>query len=121
MRRFFARALRHQADADPHFIRHDRFAFTGIACEQPQERLVRRIALIDGAVLGVDERRQLRQQQITDCRQVSLTLHHARKLRQVGLEPVLLGVLIRRRPQGPDHHVDVVLQLGHFSARLHLN
>ena len=53
--------------------------------------------------------------------QVALTLHHAAELREVGLQPVLLGVALGGDPQIADHRVDVVLELGHLAARLDLN
>ena len=44
-----------------------------------------------------------------------------RELGEVGLEPVLLGVALRRVTEVVDHRVDVVLELGHFAARLDLD
>src|SRR5206468_1893120 len=40
---------------------------------------------------------------------------------QVGLQPVLLGVLIRGRAKVLDHGIDVVFELGHFATNIHLN
>ena len=42
-------------------------------------------------------------------------------LRQVGLEPILLGVAVGGEPQIVDHRVDVVFELRHFAARFDLN
>ena len=51
----------------------------------------------------------------------SLALQHSREARQVGLEPVLLRVAVRRQAEVVDHGVDVVFQLRHFAAGLDLN
>ena len=56
--------------------------------------------LVDGALLGVDERRQLGEQRLADGDEVALALQHAGELRQVGLQPVLLLVAIGRRRAG---------------------
>lgn len=50
-----------------------------------------------------------------------LPLKHAAELRQVGLEPVLLGVLQRRVFQVDDHFIDVVLCRRDFPLCLDLN
>ena len=77
--------------------------------------------LIDGAVLRAHQGRQLREQHLADRRQIPLALHHAGEPCQVGLQPVLLGVLIRGRAKVLDHGIDVVFELGHFAAGIHLN
>ena len=77
--------------------------------------------LIDGALLRVDERRELRQQQLADGDEIALALQHAREPGQVGLQPVLLLVAVGRAAQVVDHRVDVVLELGDLAARLDLN
>ena len=76
---------------------------------------------VDDALLRIDQRRELRQQQLADRDQVALSLHHAAELREVGLQPVLLGVALGGRAQVADHGVDVVLELGHLAARLDLD
>ena len=48
--------------------------------------------MIEDALLGGDERRQLGQDPAPPRRQIALALQHAGELCQVGLEPVLLGV-----------------------------
>ena len=53
--------------------------------------------------------------------QIALALHHAAELREVRLQPVLLGVALGRRAQVADHRVDVVLEFGHFAARVDLD
>src|SRR5437762_2744922 len=77
--------------------------------------------LIDGAVLRAHQGRQLREQHLADRRQIPLALHHAGEPCQVGLQPVLLGVLIRGRAKVLDHGIDVVFELGHCAAGIHLN
>ena len=49
---------------------------------------------------------------------VALALEHAAELGEVGLEPVLLGVLLRGVLQVADHFVDGVLEGGHFALGL---
>ena len=77
--------------------------------------------LVDRALLRVDERRQLGQQQLADGDEIALALQHARELREVRLQPVLFLVALGRPAQVVDHRVDVVLQLGDLAARLDLN
>ncbi|ABS26438.1 hypothetical protein Anae109_2236 [Anaeromyxobacter sp. Fw109-5] len=72
----------------------------------------------EGAVRGVHERRELRDDRLGHGDDVPLPLHHVGEVREVRLEPVLLGVLLRRLLQGGDHLVDVVLQGGHLALRL---
>ena len=50
--------------------------------------------------------------------QVLLALQHAAELGEVGLQPVLLGVLLRRVLQVADHLVDRVLQRRDLALRL---
>ena len=56
-----------------------------------------------------------------DGGEVALALQHAGEAREVRLEPVLLGVAVGGQPQVVDHRVDVVLEVGHFAARLDLD
>ena len=72
-------------------------------------------------MLRIDQRREFRQQHAADGGEVALPLQHAGEASQVGLEPVLLGVAVGGEPQVVDHGVDVVFELGHFAAGLHLN
>ena len=76
---------------------------------------------VHDALLRIDQRRKLGEQQLTHRHEVALALHHAAELREVGLQPVLLGVALRGGAQVADHGVDVVLELGHLAARVHLN
>ena len=95
-----------------------------VAGEQRQRRRRRRRVaqhLVDRALLRVDQRRQLREQQLADGDQVALALEHAGELGEVGLQPVLLLVALGGLAQVVDHRVDVVLQLGDLAARLDLD
>ena len=49
--------------------------------------------------------------------EVLLPLHHAREPGEVGLQPVLLGVLLGRLLQVDDHLVDVVFERGDLALR----
>src|SRR5205814_5842798 len=53
-----------------------------------------------------------------DVGEVALALEHAAELGEVGLEPVLFGVLLRRVTQVADHFVDRVFQGRHFAEGL---
>ena len=111
----------------------DAFGLIGalrVAGEQPQLgrfdgiaelRGLAALHLVDGALLRVDQRRQLGQQRLADGDQVALPLQHAGELGQVGLQPVLLLVAVRRRAQVVDHGVDVVFELGDLAARFDLD
>ena len=93
----------------------------GIAGEQAQARHALGLHQIDDAVLRVDQRRQFRQQHAADRREIALALEHVGEAREVGLEPVLLFVAIRRETEIVDHRVDVVFELGDFAARIDLD
>ena len=69
-------------------------------------------------MLGRHQRRQLREDHARDRGQVALALEHAGEALEVGLQPVLLGVLPRRLPQVADHLVELVLEHGDLAARL---
>ena len=92
----------------------------GVAGEQLQQRLIAilRIVDIEDALLRVDQRRQLGEHQLADGEQVALALHHAGEPRDVGLQPVLLGVLAGGFLEVDDHLVDRVLQGRHFALRV---
>ena len=63
------------------------------------------------------ERRELRENRPRHRGEVALALQQARELREVGLQPVLRGVLLGRVAQVDDHFVDVVLEGRHFAGR----
>src|SRR5579859_5270548 len=77
--------------------------------------------LVDDALVGVDQRGELGEQEPADRRQVALALQHVGEFRQVRLQPILLGVAVGGEPQVVDHGVDVVFQLGHLAARFDLD
>ena len=68
-------------------------------------------------MLRVHQRHQLRQHQLRNGQQVPLSLHHARELREVGLEPVLLVIFPRGFAQVADHLINVVFEGADFSRR----
>src|SRR5579885_2162124 len=74
---------------------------------------------IEGAELRADERRQLREQQVRHGQQVALALHHAGELGDVGLQPVLIGVLAGGLGEVADHLVDGVFERRDFALRGH--
>src|SRR4029450_1500085 len=59
--------------------------------------------------------------QAADGGEVALALQHVGEAGEVGLQPVLFGVDLRRQTEVADHGVDVVLQLGDFAARVDLD
>src|SRR5712691_9477996 len=65
---------------------------------------------VEDAMLRVDQRGKLGQDHLGHGHRVALALQHAGESREVGLEPVLLGVLLGRLAQVADHRVDVVLE-----------
>ena len=67
--------------------------------------------------LRIDQRRQFGEQHAADHREIALALEHVGEAREIGLEPVLLFVAIRRETEVVDHRVDVVFELGDFAAR----
>ena len=74
---------------------------------------------VERGLLRVHQRRQLAQDQPGHRDQVAMALQHAGEPREVGLQPVLLGVLARGVLEVADHLVDVVLQRGHLALRFH--
>ena len=74
-----------------------------------------RVVDIEDALLRVDQRGKLAEHQFADGEQVALALHHGGEARDVGLEPVLIGVLARGLLEVGDHFVDRVLQGRHFA------
>ena len=95
-------------------------AFRGVACEEHQAgRVIDHFKHIKLGVLGGHDRRQLGQDQPADRIERLLPLQHAAELGQIGLEPVLLGILLRRVAQVADHFIDRVLQGRNLALRLH--
>ena len=89
--------------------------------QQLQSRYRAGFDLVNDSVLRLHQRRQFREHQPSDRRQVTLPLQHVGEARQVGLEPILFGIAIRRQSQVADHRIDVVFQLRHLAARFHLH
>ena len=114
-----AGALSNQPFPDPQPLRMAVEAIVRVGREQTQP--VHAFDLIDDAELRVDQRRQLAEQQPADGFEIALALQHVGKPREVGLQPVLLGVAVGGQPQVVDHRVDVVFELGHLATRLGLN
>ena len=116
-------ALTDQTFAQPEHRRMGVAAAAGIGGQQLQHcrSLVLALHLVDDAHLGVDQRRQLGQQQAADGRQIALALKHVGELGEIGLQPVLFGVALGGEAQIADHRIDVVFQFGHFAARIDLN
>ena len=79
------------------------------------------VHLVDDALMGVDQRRQLGQQQPAHGGEIALALQHVGELGEVRLQPILLGIAIGGEPQIVDHRVDIVFELSHFAARIDLN
>ena len=92
----------------------------GVTRQQAQgSPAVARFHLVNGALLGVDQRGQFGEQHLADRAQVALALQHAGEFGQVGLEPILFLVALSRRAQVADHRIDVVFEFGHLAARVH--
>jgi len=51
--------------------------------------------LVNDAVLRLDQGRQFRQHHPAHGRQIALPLQHVGEAREIGLEPILLGVAVR--------------------------
>ncbi len=106
---FLQRALADQSLAQPEAVGHALALAIGVGGGQFQHR-GSAIAVHEkkGPVMRRNQRRQLRHDQARNRIQILLPLHHAREARQVGLEPVLLGVFARGLAQVADHLVDRV-------------
>ena len=70
-------------------------------------------------MLGRHQRSQLGQDHVRHRGHVALALKHAGEALEIGLEPVLLGVLAGRLAQVADHLVELVLEHGDLAAGLH--
>ena len=97
----------------------------GVGRHQLEDRRLRRVVLgvddEEGAVVRGDQRRQLAHDQARHRLQILLPLHHRAELGEVRLQPVLLGVLLRRLAQVDDHLVDLVFERGDLALRLDLD
>ena len=94
----------------------------GVRRQQVQHRLsVRRLIQAENTVLDANQRRQLRKDHASNGLQIGLAHQHGGKASQVGFQPVLLGVLLRRVAQIANHLVDVVFEQLHFTLRVDLD
>ena len=82
---------------------------------------VAQVHLINRAALRAHEGRQFRQQHAADGGEIALSLEHVGKPGEVGLEPILLGILIGRGAQVLNHRVDIVFELHDLAARVDLD
>ena len=91
--------------------------------QQTQGRLLILVGLhlVDGSLLRLHQRGQLGKQHLADGEQVALALQHARKFGEVRLQPILLLITFRGHAQVGNHRVEIVLEIGDFAARIHLN
>ena len=118
----FDRALPDQAFAGTDGFMQWRRAGMGITGQLFELRFVAVVGqMVNGALMGIDQRRQFVEQQPADGIEFALALQHAGELGQVGLEPVLLAVALRGLAQVEDHRVDVVFQFRHFAFRIDLD
>ena len=102
MRRFSCAHWPDQALAHLELAAACRAFVVRIAGHQLQRRLVLGgFGDVERAVLRIDQRRQFRQQQLRDGQQIALALQHAGEPGDVGLQPVLVGVLARGCRQVP--------------------
>src|SRR5690348_11680838 len=97
------------------------FDVIGVSGQQNELSRPVRFHLVDDALLRVNERGELGKKRAADGCKVTLTLQHAGEASEIGLKPVLLLVAIGSEPKVINHRVDVVLQLGDFTAGFHLN
>jgi hypothetical protein len=89
-----------------------------VAGDEPQRRRAGvSVGDEERAVMRRHQRRQLAHDETRDGLEVLLPLHHAAELREVGLQPVLLLVALRRLAQVADHLVDVRLELIELALR----
>jgi hypothetical protein len=112
-------ALADQPLADPELVGQVLALAVGVGAGQAERGgAVDRLHHVEDAMLGRHHRGQLRQDQLGHVGQVALALEHAGELGEVGLEPVLLGVLLGGVLEVADHLVDVVLQGRHLALGL---
>jgi HAMP domain-containing protein len=116
------RALAHEALAETEVVREVLALLVAVSGLVSKHRLVAFLEAgecVEDAVLRRHQRRQLREDHAGHRRQIALALEHAGEARQVGLQPVLLGVLARRLAQVADRLVELVLEHSDLAAGLH--
>ncbi len=105
------RALADETFAGVKFICHVLAFAVGISAQQLHDRLaVVALIYVEHALLCVYQRGQLRQYHPGDGLHVALTLQHSCKSREIGFEPILLGVLLSSVFEIQNHLVDIVFQ-----------
>ena len=102
------RTLANQPFAERNPLRMAGDPVVGIRGKQLQTRNVVAGDLINDAELGIDQRRELGEQQSADGGEIALPLQHVGELGEVRFQPVLLGIAVSREPQVVDHRIDVV-------------
>ena len=93
----------------------------GVAGHQPQEGILPvRLPIIDveDTMLRIDQRGEVRERHLADGLQIALPLELFGEIGEVGLQPVLLGILVGGGLEIFNHLVDVVLEQGHLARRL---
>ena len=85
--------------------------------ELEHRRVVLVVHDVERPMVRRDKWCELRHNELRHRFQILLALHHPREFREVGLQPVLLGILIGGRLQIRDHLVQVVLELVQLSLR----
>src|ERR1700736_5555627 len=107
----FERALADETFAGVKFICQVLALAVGISTQQLHYRLtVVALIYVEDALLCVYQRGQLRQYHLGDGLHVALSLQHSCESSEIGLEPVLLGVLLSSILEIKNHLVDIVLQ-----------
>ena len=91
-----------------------------VARMEPQHRLLvfRVLHPVKRPMLRVDEGGDFGKNQPGHRRQITLPLEHPGEAGEVGLEPVLLGRLLRGLTKSADHLIDLVLQQRDLATRL---
>ncbi len=116
------RALSDQALVERIFTRIARARRIGIRRELLEPRSALGVGHdVHDTLVRRHERGELGQQHLRDRREVPLALQHAAELREVGLQPVLLGVAIGRLAEVADHRVEVILEVCHLAFRVDLD
>ena len=104
-------ALPDQAFAQAKLLGQILALLVSIACLQTETGVVLfPFNAVEHAVLCLHQRRQFGQDELTYRQHFALALQYAREFRQVGFEPVLLGVLLGGVLEVADHFIDVVLE-----------
>jgi hypothetical protein len=101
--------LPHQTIAKSDLFRQIRLVRIAGEPLQPRDVVITRGHLINGTLLRINEWREFGQEHLAYGVKIALPLEHARKFREIRLQPILLFVALRGDAQVVDHRVDVVL------------